>query len=177
MPTTPTDHAADAGPPAWAVGVIAIVVALTCFPRDAWAWTPGTHVFLGDALLRHLALLPTAMAELLAAYPADFLYGSIAADTSIAKKYAEVGRHCHSWRVGLEILMKVLPNIFNVYGILDTEEQRDVLRARNLVPLSDKRVTFLIPDEDQSPKWTKKSRPRLHSPELIRSSTAPGSPA
>lgn len=103
MPTTPTDRAADAGPPAWAVGVIAIVVALTCFPRDAWAWTPGTHVFLGDALLRHLALLPTAMAELLAAYPADFLYGSIAADTSIAKKYAEVGRHCHSWRVGLEI--------------------------------------------------------------------------
>jgi len=31
------------------------------------------------------------------------LYGSIAADTSIAKKYAAVGRHCHSWRVGMEI--------------------------------------------------------------------------
>lgn len=60
-------------------------------------------MFLGDALLRNLSLLPTVIGDLLAAYPADFLYGSIAADTSIAKKYAEVGRHCHSWRVGLEI--------------------------------------------------------------------------
>jgi hypothetical protein len=42
-------------------------------------------------------------AELLHAFPYDFLYGSIAADTSVAKKYAPAGRHCHSWNVGLEI--------------------------------------------------------------------------
>jgi hypothetical protein len=36
-------------------------------------------------------------------YPYDFLYGNIAADTSIAKKYAPVGRHCHAWHVGQEI--------------------------------------------------------------------------
>ena len=72
-------------------------------PDTLWAWTPGTHVFLGDAVLRNLSLLPSTVAELLAAYPSSFLYGSIAADTSIAKKYAEVGRHCHSWRIGLEI--------------------------------------------------------------------------
>ena len=53
--------------------------------------------------MRSLALLPPSVAELLAAYPYDFLYGSIAADTSIAKKYAAAGRHCHSWNVGLEI--------------------------------------------------------------------------
>ncbi len=76
---------------------------LVAFPTDAWAWTPGAHVFLGDTLLRNLSLLPVPMAELLRAFPADFLYGSIAADTSIAKKYAEVGRHCHAWNVGLEI--------------------------------------------------------------------------
>lgn len=83
--------------------VIAISLALIMLPSPLWAWTPGTHVFLGDALLRNLGLLPGTIAELLAAFPADFLYGSIAADTSIAKKYAEVGRHCHSWRIGLEI--------------------------------------------------------------------------
>jgi hypothetical protein len=77
--------------------------ALMLLPTDAWAWTPGTHVFIGDAVLRHLHFLPGRLAELLAAFPADFLYGSIAADTSIAKKYAAVGRHCHSWTVGLEI--------------------------------------------------------------------------
>ena len=50
-----------------------------------------------------MTLLPTTVAELLRAFPYDFLYGSIAADTSIAKKYAAAGRHCHSWTVGLEI--------------------------------------------------------------------------
>ena len=48
-------------------------------------------------------MLPGTIAELLDAFPYDFLYGSIAADTSMAKKYAEAGRHCHSWKVGFEI--------------------------------------------------------------------------
>jgi zinc dependent phospholipase C len=79
------------------------VVAIAALPSDAWAWTPGTHIFLGEAVLRALNLLPGGVAELLAAFPYDFLYGSIAADTSIAKKYAPAGRHCHSWNVGFEI--------------------------------------------------------------------------
>ncbi len=87
----------------WFVGAAAITLALLLVPAPLWAWTPGTHVFLGDALLRNLGLLPARISELLAAFPTDFLYGSIAADTSIAKKYADVGRHCHSWRIGLEI--------------------------------------------------------------------------
>lgn len=53
--------------------------------------------------MRSLDVLPTGVSDLLRAFPYEFLYGSIAADTSIAKKYAPVGRHCHSWRVGLEI--------------------------------------------------------------------------
>lgn len=80
------------------------VLALAGLPADAWAWTPGTHVHLGEAVMRSLPLLPVAIAELLQAFPFDFLYGSIAADTSIAKKYAPAGRHCHSWAVGLDVL-------------------------------------------------------------------------
>jgi hypothetical protein len=53
--------------------------------------------------MRSLDVLPTGVADLLRAFPYEFLYGSIAADTSMAKKYAPVGRHCHSWHVGLEI--------------------------------------------------------------------------
>lgn len=87
----------------WGACLLAALLVLVITPTDAWAWTPGTHVFLGDALLRNLYLVPSGIADLLAAYPSDFLYGSIAADTSIAKKYAEVGRHCHSWHVGMEI--------------------------------------------------------------------------
>lgn len=72
-------------------------------PETAWAWTPGTHVFLGEAALANIGLLPAAVADLLRNYPLDFLYGSIAADTSIAKKYAPIGRHAHAWHVGQEI--------------------------------------------------------------------------
>ncbi len=76
---------------------------LIAWPHAALAWTPGTHVFLGEAVLRSLQLLPGTVADLLRAFPYDFLYGSIAADTSIAKKYAPAGRHCHSWDVGFDI--------------------------------------------------------------------------
>ena len=81
-----------------------IVLAIALLPSSAFAWTPGTHIFLGQSVLAAAAQLPSATAELLRAFPYDFLYGSIAADTSIAKKYVPVGRHCHSWTVGLEIL-------------------------------------------------------------------------
>ena len=82
---------------------IGALLLLALLPDSAWAFTPGTHVFLGDAILRSLALLPSGVADLLRAFPHEFLYGSIAADTSIAKKYAPAGRHCHSWGVGFEV--------------------------------------------------------------------------
>ena len=84
-----------------ALGALVLLVLL---PTVAWAWTPGTHILLGEAVLRSASLLPPAIAALLRGHPTDFLYGSIAADTSIAKKYAKFGRHCHSWVVGREIL-------------------------------------------------------------------------
>ena len=61
------------------------------------------QVFLAGSIKLGSDQLPEGVAELLRAFPFDFLYGSIAADSSIAKKYAPVGRHCHSWNVGLEI--------------------------------------------------------------------------
>jgi hypothetical protein len=82
---------------------LGVLLALMLTPAVAHAWTPGTHIFLGEAVMRSLPLLPSSISELLAAFPYDFLYGSIAADTSIAKKYAAAGRHCHSWNVGFEI--------------------------------------------------------------------------
>ena len=86
--------------------VVAALLLLALEPSDALAWTPGTHILLGEAVLRAVALLPATLGALLTAHRWDFLYGSIAADTSIAKKYARFGRHCHSWTVGFEILHK-----------------------------------------------------------------------
>ena len=89
---------------------------LALLPSDAWAWTPGTHILLGEAVLRAAAVLPPAIAALLRAHPHDFLYGSIAADTSIAKKYARFGRHCHHWHVGLEILDRARDEPLRAFG-------------------------------------------------------------
>jgi hypothetical protein len=86
-----------------AAALLALGVVALCLPGDAHAWTPGTHIYLAESVLGHLRLLPSPVADLLRAFPFDFLYGNIAADSSIAKKYAPVGRHCHFWHVGQEI--------------------------------------------------------------------------
>jgi hypothetical protein len=77
---------------------------LLSHPEPAFAWGPATHVALGEALLTSLYLVPPAIRALLERYPLHFLYGSVAADISFAKKYVPEGRHCHSWEVGEEIL-------------------------------------------------------------------------
>lgn len=87
-----------------AVAAVAAVALLLLVPDTAWAFGPATHVFLGHTLLEALAFLPAPLAELLRAHPQSFLYGSMAADISFAKKYVPAGRHCHFWHVGEEIL-------------------------------------------------------------------------
>ena len=100
------------------LGSLVIVgIALLVLPEPAWAWTPGTHVYLGESLLANLHLLPVAIADLLRAYPYDFLYGNIAADSSIAKKYAPLGRHCHFWHVGQEIHDSAPTDALRAFGL------------------------------------------------------------
>jgi len=86
------------------VGSVALAAALVLFvPDTAFAWGPATHTQIGIEILRSLDLFPTSISAVLARYPIDFLYGSLAADISMAKKYAPVGRHCHHWHVAREI--------------------------------------------------------------------------
>ncbi|MEP6572152.1 MAG: zinc dependent phospholipase C family protein [Gemmatimonadota bacterium] len=85
------------------LAVIVVGLVILLLPEPALAWTPGTHIYLGESVLANLSALPTLAADLIRAFPFDFLYGNIAADSSIAKKYAPVGRHCHAWHVGQEI--------------------------------------------------------------------------
>jgi hypothetical protein len=84
-----------------AAGIAILLVALT--PTHAYAWGPATHAYLSWQVLQQLQLVPDAIRTVLAAYPHDFIYGSLAADISLAKKYVPEGRHCHHWHVGEEI--------------------------------------------------------------------------
>jgi hypothetical protein len=76
---------------------------LALVPEQAGAWGPATHVALGELILNSLYLLPPAVRLLLERHPIHFLYGSVAADISFAKKYVPEGRHSHNWSVGEEI--------------------------------------------------------------------------
>jgi len=107
--------------PRRAARVLALLLAWLALPEPVAAWGPGTHIALGNLVLGAAHLLPPAVAALLARHPIDFLYGSIAADISLAKKYAPEGRHCHHWHVGEEIA---------------EEADTDALRAMSLGYLS-----------------------------------------
>jgi len=94
-----------------------VVLGLLLLPNPLYAWTPGTHIYLGESVLANLHALPAGIADLIRAFPFDYLYGNIAADSSIAKKYAPVGRHCHSWHVGQEIYDLARSDALRAFGL------------------------------------------------------------
>lgn len=86
------------------IPVLVVVGIWFMIPEPLAAWGPGTHVALGELVLGALHLLPPVVRAVLERHPVPFLYGSVAADISFAKKYVPEGRHCHNWHVGEEIL-------------------------------------------------------------------------
>ena len=73
-------------------------------PQEALAWGAGVHLSLGARLLANPEVLPAALKALLSAWPLDFLYGCVAADITLGKKFTHYLEHCHNWRIGLKIL-------------------------------------------------------------------------
>ena len=103
--------------PRLALALLGVGLVLLVVPEPAHAWTPGTHIYLGESVLANLPYLPAAVADLLRAHPFDFLYGNIAADSSIAKHYAPLGRHCHYWHVGQEIHDLAATDALRAFGL------------------------------------------------------------
>ena len=99
------------------VGVLSAVVLLVVWPTDAHAWTHGTHIYLADTILNNAGLLPASVGDLIRAFPYDFLYGSIAPDTSIAKQYVPKGRHSHYWNVGQETFDFAETDALRAFGL------------------------------------------------------------
>ncbi len=101
----------------WFVLFAVAVLLVALFPSDAHAWTPGTHIYLAESILSQAGTLPGLVGDLLRAFPYDYLYGSIAADTSFAKKYAPVGRHPHAWHVAQEIHDQAGSDALRAFGL------------------------------------------------------------
>jgi hypothetical protein len=84
--------------------MITALLLLLITPDHAFAWGAGFHLQLGSTVLNNLQALKPALATLLSEYPLDFLYGCIAADITIGKKFTSYLQHCHRWPVGLKVL-------------------------------------------------------------------------
>jgi hypothetical protein len=80
------------------------IILLLLLPGDALAWGVGVHLQIGSQMLSILPKLPPLLQGLLGSYPYDFLYGCIAADITIGKKFTHYLKHCHSWRMARQIL-------------------------------------------------------------------------
>jgi hypothetical protein len=85
------------------LGLIALVV--LCWPGEALAWGPVTHLVHGSQVLESLSILAPALQEILRENRLAYLYGCVAADIVQAKKYTRsLYTHCHCWPVGWQIV-------------------------------------------------------------------------
>ncbi len=116
------------------IGFLAAVVLLAAV-MPAYAWGPATHLELARELLARKDLLPLPVASLLASFPYDFLYGNIAADMIIGKKFVDPLRHCHTWPVAFDLFSRAASPARQafVYGYL-THLAADVVAHNNFVP-------------------------------------------
>ena len=73
-------------------------------PHAAYAWGPGAHLEYALYALSQAAVFAPAVRALLKKYPNDFLYGNLAADIIVGKKFAGELYHCHHWEVVLPLL-------------------------------------------------------------------------
>jgi hypothetical protein len=73
-------------------------------PQQAFAWGAGIHLQLGMNVLSNLQALEPSVAAIIGSHPFDFLYGTIAADITIGKKFTHYLQHCHRWRMGHKVL-------------------------------------------------------------------------
>ena len=84
------------------LGLVALVVLM--WPSDALAWGPVTHLVHGTQVLDSLSILAPTLQEILGEYRLAYLYGCVAADIVVAKKYTRsLYTHCHCWPVGWQI--------------------------------------------------------------------------
>ncbi len=84
--------------------IIAAILLALLSPDNLYAWGGGTHLLIGLDVLSRLQQLPPQLAILLGKYANDFLYGCLAADIIVGKKYTHYMLNCHRWRVGQRLL-------------------------------------------------------------------------
>lgn len=118
------------------VALLAIVF-VAFLPNTSWAWGPMTHLTHGATVLAQVTILSAGLQRLLRKHRWEFLYGCIGADITQAKKYTRSEQaHCHSWRVGWNVLAHARNDAQRAfaYGYL-THLAGDVFSHNHFVPV------------------------------------------
>lgn len=85
--------------------LIITLLIILALPDQVFAWGGGTHLAVGLEVLKRTSHFVPEIAALLAARPNDFLYGCLAADITVGKKFTHYLLNCHRWGVGERVLL------------------------------------------------------------------------
>ena len=83
---------------------------------SAYAWGAGIHMKEGVFILDNLKLILPHIADILKAFPYDYLYGCISADIFIGKGHKRRDDHCHNWSIGQKMLKYADSNETNAFS-------------------------------------------------------------
>jgi hypothetical protein len=116
--------------------ILLALLVILAVPATACAWGGGTHLQLGTMVLANLQTLPPAVAAVIGAFPNDFLYGCLAADITVGKKFTHYLLNCHRWRAGQAVLHHAnsAPQRSCAYGYL-SHLAADTIAHNYYVPL------------------------------------------
>lgn len=85
--------------------MIIIRFILFLFLKNIKNWGPGVHLHLSNQILNDVDMQKCDDYEILKENRDKFLYGSIASDITLGKKYIkDLEKHSHTWKTGFNIL-------------------------------------------------------------------------
>ncbi len=70
-------------------------------PHNAYAWGAGVHMGVSLTIIDHL---DANTASIILSNINEYLYGSLAPDFIIGKKYSSESKHSHNWDIGFNLL-------------------------------------------------------------------------
>ncbi len=82
-------------------------------PHSAYAWGPGVHIGVSISIFDQIN---PSIVSLLLANLNEYLYGALAPDFIVGKKYADDTKHTHSWDIGFDILNSATTDRQKAFG-------------------------------------------------------------
>lgn len=74
------------------------------FSRGAWAWGAAVHTVIACNVLEQTGAILPAIAEIVRAFPLQYVYGNLAADFFVGKGQKKKKNHSHNWETGFRCL-------------------------------------------------------------------------